>query len=78
MYFQVQFPPANCKSSRPQSAQVVSVEGAFYHEQTVNDGLNEYSLEFMEVRKKGNFAIELKNGDKSITTLSPSFSICEL
>ena len=51
------------------------VEGIFYHEQTVDDGLNLYVLEPMEIRKKLELSVQLNNGDES--SLSASFYVCE-
>ena len=61
----------------PQSVQMVSLEGNSYHKQTVNDGVNEYLLELMEIRKKLELSVQLKNGDESSTSLSAPFNVCE-
>lgn len=54
---------------------VTLVEGISFHEQEVNDGLNLYVVESMEVRKKWELSVQLNYGDES--SLSASFDVCE-
>ena len=70
------FLSTNCEINAPKSVRVVSlVEGIFYHQQTVDDGLNLIVLQLVEIRKKWELSVQLNDGDES--SLSAPFYVCE-